>query len=102
MKIDQLKVSNNTPISEGKSRAPKSSSGSAATEESSAVDYASLSSQLQEIESTLAKTPVVDAARVEEIKNAIAEGRFQINPERIADRLIDSVREMIDTSSGKK
>jgi negative regulator of flagellin synthesis FlgM len=36
-----------------------------------------------------------DAQRVAEIRQAISEGRFQINPERIADGLVDSVREMI-------
>jgi negative regulator of flagellin synthesis FlgM len=38
-----------------------------------------------------------DAARVAEIKSAIAQGRFSINPEAIADRLINSAREMIDS-----
>lgn len=36
-----------------------------------------------------------DAQRVAEIRQAIAEGRFQVNPERIADGLVDSVREML-------
>lgn len=36
-----------------------------------------------------------NAARVAEIRQAIAEGRFQINPERIADGLLDSVREFL-------
>lgn len=38
----------------------------------------------------------VDAKRVAEIRQAIAEGRFQIRPERIADGLIGSVRELLD------
>jgi len=38
---------------------------------------------------------VVDAARVAEIKQAIAEGRFRINPEAIADRLLETVRELL-------
>jgi negative regulator of flagellin synthesis FlgM len=41
-----------------------------------------------------ADTPV-DTARIAEIKQAIAEGRFSINPERIADGLLQSVREML-------
>lgn len=36
-----------------------------------------------------------DAERVAEIRQAIADGRFQINPERIADGLIQSVRDML-------
>lgn len=36
-----------------------------------------------------------NAARVAEIRQAIAEGRFQVNPERIADGLLASVRDML-------
>ena len=37
-----------------------------------------------------------DAARVSEIKQAIANGGFTINAGAIADRLIDSARELVD------
>lgn len=37
-----------------------------------------------------------NSQKVSEIRQAISEGRFQINPERIADGLINSVREMLD------
>ena len=36
-----------------------------------------------------------NAARVAEIRQAITEGRFQINPEKIADGLLASVRDML-------
>lgn len=39
--------------------------------------------------------PVFNSQKVAEIRQAISEGRFQINPERIADGLISSVREML-------
>lgn len=35
------------------------------------------------------------AARVAEIRQAITEGRFQVNPEKIADGLLQSVREFL-------
>lgn len=54
-----------------------------------------LSSQLQEIAASVSSAPVVDAKRVAEIKQAIAEGRFKIDPERIADGLLNSVRQML-------
>jgi len=45
---------------------------------------------------TIADTqPAFNSAKVAEIRQAISEGRFQINPERIADGLISSVREML-------
>ncbi len=37
----------------------------------------------------------VDSARVDEIRQAIRDGRLQINAERIADGLIASVREQL-------
>jgi negative regulator of flagellin synthesis FlgM len=40
--------------------------------------------------------PPVNQGRVEEIKQAIAEGRFRINPEAIAERLISTAQELIN------
>lgn len=40
---------------------------------------------------------VFDSARVQEIRQAISEGRFQINASAIADRLISTARELVDT-----
>ena len=61
----------------------------------------SLSSQLQLIEKSFADTPVVDAARVAELKQAISEGRFKVNADAVADRLIDTVRELIRAHKGE-
>ncbi|MBR9772716.1 flagellar biosynthesis anti-sigma factor FlgM [Halomonas sp. MMSF_3323] len=45
----------------------------------------------------------IDSARVEQIRDAIREGRLEIHPERIADGLIDSVRDMLgDGSEGSQ
>lgn len=43
----------------------------------------------------MAGSPVVDVAKVAEIKQAISEGRFQINAGVVADRLIASARELL-------
>lgn len=40
--------------------------------------------------------PPVNSSRVAEIKQAIAEGRFRINPEAIAERLINTSQELIN------
>jgi negative regulator of flagellin synthesis FlgM len=61
----------------------------------------SVGSQLQEIEAALANVPVVDTARVQEIKTAIAEGRFKVDAEKVADSLIASVRHMLAAQSDK-
>jgi negative regulator of flagellin synthesis FlgM len=64
------------------------------------VELSSMSARLQDASAATADVPVVDSARVAEIKQAISEGRFQINPERIADGLIESVREMLSRQQG--
>ena len=58
------------------------------------VQLSPLSSQLQTIESQMADMPVVDAARVAEIRQAIAEGRFKVNPNVVADHLLQTAREL--------
>jgi negative regulator of flagellin synthesis FlgM len=59
-----------------------------------------LSARLQEASAALAETPVIDVARVAEIKLAISQGQFKINPEKIADGLLDSVRQMLARQQG--
>jgi negative regulator of flagellin synthesis FlgM len=46
--------------------------------------------------------PPVNSARILEIKQAISEGRFKINPEAIADRLIESARDLVSSNSKRQ
>lgn len=46
--------------------------------------------------------PPINSARIQEIKQAISEGRFKINPEAIADRLIESARDLVNSGSNRK
>ncbi len=79
---------------ESRSRPGKSAATpSASTDEK--VELSSLSSRMQEIEAVLANVPVADASRIAEIKQAMAEGRFKVDANKVADGLIDSVRQMI-------
>ena len=41
--------------------------------------------------------PPVNSARVQEIKEAITQGRFKINPEAIAGRLLDTARDLVNS-----
>lgn len=63
-------------------------------------DSVQLSTQLQDIEKNLSNGEVFDSARVEEIKQAISEGRFVVNPEKVADRLLETVRDLLRTKQG--
>ena len=75
---------------------PANGAGAAAQRPAASGDaQVALSPRLQEIEARVAAAPVVNAERVAEIKQAIAEGRFKVNPERIADGLLSSVRQML-------
>lgn len=44
----------------------------------------------------------VNTARILEIKQAISEGRFKINPEAIANRLIESARDLVNSNSKRE
>lgn len=82
------------------SRAKPAAAGSQKSAASSAqVELSSLATHLQDA-ATAADAQLVNAARVAEIKQAISEGRFHINPERIADGLLASVREMLSRQQG--
>lgn len=63
------------------------------------VSLGSASSQLRSMEANVANAPTVDAKKVAEIKQAISEGRFQINSEAIADGLVNDVEELINNAN---
>ncbi|MDR2925158.1 MAG: flagellar biosynthesis anti-sigma factor FlgM [Azoarcus sp.] len=65
------------------------------------VQLSPIASTLQKAEAALAETPTVDRARVEEIKQAIREGHFKIDANRIADGLIAEVQQMFDSQAGR-
>lgn len=104
MKIDTstktLTSSSATGTKEAAPRAGKANVSASPKNSASAQDsvrITSLSSQLHALESGMESVPVVDAARVEAIKQAISEGRFKINPEVIADKLLASVKDLVQT-----
>lgn len=43
----------------------------------------------------------VDIIKVEEIKQAIIEGRFKVNSDVVADRLLEAVKELIPAKNNK-
>jgi len=103
VKIDNsLRTVSGIPVSDGQKRADKAA-GAVPPRAPAAenVRLSSLSAQLQAIDSNLANSGVVDRARVEEIKQAISDGRFKVNPEAVADRLLETVRELIQSQKGK-
>lgn len=101
MKIDKpSKPLPANPIGEGSARATnskgKTSPPPAPQQSGSAsVSLGSTATQLQSMESSMANSPVANAAKVAEIKQAISDGRFKVNSEVVADRLLETVRDLI-------
>jgi len=104
MKID--KTTPTLPASQIGEVAPRSpnakpTNGTAANgtaSSDSSVHLGAAASQLRSLEKSIAGTSVVDTEKVAAIKQAISEGRFQINHGVVADRLIDSVKELISAN----
>lgn len=78
----------------GKGEAGKSA-GAGSTPRQDSVSLSNTSSQIQALETSISEASGFDAGKVEAIKQAISEGKFKINPEQIADKLINSARELI-------
>lgn len=98
MKIDNsLGPLGGLPNGDNKTRQARSTP--AASSSSSEVDLSSVAAKLQEVERALSNVPVVDADRVAEIKQAMAEGRFKVDSNKVADSLISSVKQMLAAQS---
>ncbi|AAQ58674.1 flagellar biosynthesis anti-sigma factor FlgM [Chromobacterium violaceum] len=98
MKIDNSGKLSGTYSTQSKPspRASSSSSSSASAKDDS-VKIDSLASKLSAIgNDPSAQQPSFDAAKVEQIKSAIANGSFSINADKIADGLISSAQELLN------
>ena len=91
MKIESSTKPTGAPlVKETRGNAARSAASTTASDD---VQLSGLSAQLR----TSGDDQPFDAARVTEIKQAISEGRFTINAGAIADRLIASAKELVDT-----
>ncbi len=102
MKVEKTSSSPATSVGESSSRnTPAKTSGAKAPPaqtESTSVHLGSTSAQLLSMGSSVASTSIVDTMKVAEIKQAISEGRFQVNSGVVADKLINTVRDLISAS----
>lgn len=100
MKIDKSNSSlPPSSLNESSARAPAPKTADTPAPQSGvSVTLGSTTSQLRSMESNMSSTSTVDAKKVAEIKQAISEGRFQINSSAIADGLINNVEDMINAS----
>ncbi len=97
MKIENgIKSLTSGTIPEEKTRpARKPSTEAAEMQSGTSVQLSSMASHLQAMQKGFADTPVVDASRVAELKQAISEGRFKVNAEKVVDSLVKTVQDLI-------
>ncbi|MFH2139333.1 MAG: flagellar biosynthesis anti-sigma factor FlgM [Pseudomonadota bacterium] len=101
MKIDNTKpVTGN--LGEATARTPAAKNGShspaPAGDQGTSVHLGTSTAQLRSLESSVASAQVVDAQKVAQIKQAISEGRFQVNAGAVADGLLKTVNDLISAS----
>ena len=75
-----------------------SARGTEPVAETERVQLSDLGSRLAQLEQQFGGSDF-DVKKVEEIRNAIAEGRFKINSDAIADKLLTSVSELLGKKS---
>ena len=96
MKInDTLKNNPSLPVANAPASGAKSAGKAAATTTPATSDSVRLSSQGQALASTAGTGAVFDTKKVERIKLAIADGQFQVNSEKVADGLLETVRDLL-------
>ena len=57
--------------------------------ERDSVEITDIAARLRRLESALESQPVVDRAKVEALRVAIAEGRYRVDSAEVADKLLD-------------
>jgi negative regulator of flagellin synthesis FlgM len=59
------------------------------------VTLSPMSVQMQSIDSDIASKGVFDAQKVDAIKSAISSGQFKVDSEKVADGLMDTVKDLL-------
>ncbi len=105
MPVNISSISNNTsPTSrtteQNSAKAVKSSSAamqqsSKATLEQDSVNLTDSAMRIKALEAQVARLPVVDTQKVEQVKNSLSNGTFEFNSERIAEKLIRFEKNMV-------
>ncbi len=99
--ISSPKVQGPTDDSQLKKPAQQSVAQPESTGRSSVADTVSLSEnavQLGKVDNIAISAPVVDTQRVEQVKQAIASGNYEVDPAKIADKLMQ-FESMLKTDS---
>jgi len=77
----------------GDARVKNTSDKTTATS-SDTVTFTTTASEMLKLQESLANIPDIDNSRVDTIKASIAEGTYQINPEKIVDSLLSIEKDL--------
>lgn len=97
MKIDDS-LKKTSGLATGNVEAKNVKNGAAPKVENNAVEKVTLSSrssELQSLETKAVAEDAFDAKKVEAIKSAILDGSFKIDSEKVADGLINTVKDLL-------
>ncbi|TFV93903.1 flagellar biosynthesis anti-sigma factor FlgM [Oxalobacteraceae bacterium OM1] len=102
MKLDPSLKKTSVGTTQARTGKGAEKAGGAPAPTNTATDSVHLSSQakLQALVQTTGTSGVFDANKVEEIKAAIAEGRFKVDPEKVAAGLLDTVTDLLHSRKG--
>ena len=89
-----VQVGTEKSVSRTRDGATSSAETAASKKDSGAVQITGQARQLAALEQTVKALPIIDEARVAEIRQAIDEGKYRIAPERIADKLLRMNQEL--------
>ncbi len=102
MKIDNsIQSLPNVSANDGKKRTGGTSAAGGTENANSNVHISPQAANMQSVDGSLANEPVVDMARVQEIKQAISDGTFKVNSEVVADRLLETVEELLQSKGSR-
>ncbi len=76
-----------SPIRKEKSQ--QGGANPASTGPTDTVSLTDMASRLKALEQKLSEQPDVDQSRVDRVRDAISNGQYNINPERVADKMMD-------------
>lgn len=94
---DSVKGSPGLPVGQTQTQATSARNAEKANSAQvpASTDSVRLSPQLQSLEGKIASSSVFDSKKVEKIKLAIADGQFQVNSEKVADGLLETVKDLL-------
>lgn len=81
--------SRTTSVTPKDTGAPSKAASQPSSASRDSVNLSAEAQSMNRLEENLAKLPDVDSERVASLKNAIAEGRFEIDAERIAQNMLN-------------